>query len=171
MRNLVVMIMAIFVTGFVSAQRATEYQVKAAFLYNFTKFLEWPPAAIGSPSEPFVVGILGADPFGTHLTEIVAGESAFGKPIVIRHFSEPASMSACHILYINLPGRTAEAVKALYGKPVLTVSDDPDFCANGGIMRFFPENEMIRLEISPTAAKASNLIISSKLMRIAKLCQ
>jgi hypothetical protein len=150
-------------------QKASEYQVKAAFLFNFSKFLEWPPSAMGQAGEPFVIGILGADPFGSSLDEIVAGEKILDHPLTVKRFAGTEELDRCHILFINMPGKTSEAINALKGKSVLTVGDDNNFTRNGGIVRFFTENEMIHLEINIEAAKAANLIVSSKLLRIAKI--
>jgi len=150
-------------------QKASEYQVKAAFLFNFSKFLEWPPEAMGEPNEPFVVGVLGKDPFGSNLDEIIAGEKIMGRPMVVRRFNSTEEIDKCHILFIHVPGKTSEALNALKGKSILTVSDDEEFNAYGGIIKFYTENEMIRLEINIQAAKAANLTVSSKLLRIAKI--
>lgn len=166
-----ILLLLLFHAGTLAAQRAEEYQVKAAYLYNFSKFLEWPETAFNNHSDPFIVAILGRDPFGNHLAEIVSGETAFGRPIQIKHYASLSQLGACHILYINLPGQSDEALSALKGQSVLTVSDDPDFCRYGGIVRFFQENETIRLEISPTSAKNANLNVSSKLLRVAKICE
>ncbi len=151
------------------AQKASEYQVKAAFLCNFSKFLEWPPTAMGQPDEPFVVGVLGNDPFGNYLDEIIAGEKIMDRPMVIKRFNSIHDIDKCHILFINLPGKTSEALNTLKGKSILTVSDDQDFNRNGGIIRFYTDNDMIRLQINIDAAKNANLNVSSKLLRIAKI--
>jgi len=153
----------------VFAQKASEYQVKAAFLFNFSKFLEWPPQAMGQPGEPFVIGVLGADPFGTYLNEIIEGEKINEHPMTVKRYSNVEEVDRCHILFINVPGKTSEVISALKGKNILTVSDEIDFDKNGGIIRFFTENETIHLEINIKAAKAANLDVSSKLLRIAKI--
>ena len=151
------------------AQKASEYQVKAAFLFNFSKFLEWPAEAMGQPGAPFVIGVLGNDPFGKYLEEIIAGEKIADHPMVARRFESAEQVDKCHILYINKPGKTSEVINALKDKSILTVSDDSEFARSGGIIRFFTENEMIHLEINVQAAKAANLNVSSKLLRIAKI--
>ena len=151
------------------AQKASEYQVKAAFLFNFTKFLDWPPATMGQADEPFVIGVLGTDPFGSYLDETIAGEKIMEHPMIIKRFSTVEQIDRCHILFINEPRKTTEVLNALKGKSILTVSDDSHFCRNGGIIRFYTENESIHLEINIQAAKAANLAVSSKLLRIAKI--
>lgn len=156
--------------GKIHAQHASEYQVKAAFLFNFTRFLEWPPESFNNYKGPFVVGVYGRNPFGNFLSETVAGEEAFGRPIVVRHFGNLKDMGPCHILFIGPDVKTEEVLHIVSGKPVLTVSDDPDFCRKGGVVRFFSENDMIRLEINTDAAKFANLNVSSKLLGISKIC-
>ena len=150
-------------------QRATEYQVKAAFLFNFSKFMEWPPEAFSSPDEPFIVGVLGNDPFGRYLDEIVTGEKILGHVMTVHRYNDISEINKCHILFINKPGKTAEIINNLKGKSILTVSDDPEFNQHGGIVKFYPENEMIKLQINVSAAKEANLNVSSKLLRIAKI--
>lgn len=151
------------------AQQASEYEVKAAFLYNFSKFLEWPPGTFDNYTGPFVVGVYGRNPFGNFLAETISGEVAMGRPIRLQYFNNLNEIGTCHILFIERNAGTEEALKALEGKPILTVSEDPDFCRKGGIVRFFSESDMIRIEINPEAAKSANLTISSKLLRIAKI--
>ena len=151
------------------AQKASEYQVKAAFLFNFTKFLEWPAEAMGEPGEPFVIGVLGKDPFGNYLDELIAGEKIMDHQMIVKRFNNVEEVDKCHILFVNKPGKTSETINALKGKSILTVSDDREFNRNGGIISFFTENEMIRLQINVDAAKAAHLNVSSKLLRIAKI--
>lgn len=151
------------------AQKASEYQVKAAFLFNFSKFLEWSPEAMGEDDEPFVVGVIGTDPFGNYLDDIIAGEKMMAHPMTVKRFKSAEEIDRCHILFINMRGKTSEVLNALKGKSILTVSDDNDFSRTGGIIRFYTENETIHLEINIQAAKAANLNVSSKLLRIAKI--
>ena len=150
------------------AQKASEYQVKAAFLFNFSKFLEWPPSSF-TDAGPFLICIAGKDPFGNFLSETIAGEKAFGRDMAVMHHTGNGRKEKCHIAYISSSGNTAEMLAAHRRKGVLTVGDDPNFCRKGGIIRFYTENNMIRLEINTEAAKEAELHISSKLLRIAKI--
>src|SRR5690349_18716675 len=113
------LLLLIVLGGPVFAQKASEYQVKSAFLFNFSKFLEWPAEAMGQPADPFVIGILGSDPFGNYLDEIIAGEKIAEHPMVVRRYDSVQQVDRCHILYINLPGKTSEAINALRGKSIL----------------------------------------------------
>lgn len=164
-----ILLFFIFTLSNLQAQKASEYQVKAAFLFNFSKFLEWPPEALGAPNEPFVVGVIGNDPFGNNLDEIITGESINDHPMIVKRFKTTEEIDKCHILFINTPGKTSEVLDTLKGKSILTVGNDQDFNRHGGIIRFYTEKDMIRLQINIGAARAANLNVSSKLLRIAKI--
>jgi uncharacterized protein DUF4154 len=149
---------------------ATEYQVKAVFLYNFTQFIEWPQSAFDNPDDPFIIGIIGDDPFGSYLDETVAGEKFGTHPIEVQRYNDVKDVNYCHILYINT-GDAESAKKILTmvsDKSILTVSDDPGFYKWGGIVRFFTENNKIRLQINVELSRAAELNISSKLLSVAK---
>ena len=156
---------------FAQAQTSSEYQVKAVFLYNFTRFVDWPATSFESANSPFVIGILGSDPFGTYIDETVSGESTGEHPIVIKRFKTVKDIDNCHILFIN--STDAEAIKSILAdtkeKKILTVSDANNFASLGGIIGFFIENNKIRMQINTEAAKAASLSISSKLLGVAKI--
>lgn len=153
--------------GAEAQQQANAAQIKATFLYHFSSFVEWPPGSFAEPGSPLIIGILGADPFGNFLDELVEGEKAGGHPIVIQRFSEIKEVKKCHILFIN-SAQPAEALKALVHRSILSVGDSEQFIRSGGIIRFFLDNGKIRLEISKSAARQAKLNISSKLLRVAK---
>lgn len=141
-------------------------QVKAVFLFNFTQFVTWPPAAFNDSNAPFVIGVLGTDPFGAYLDNVVLGEKMGGHPIVVRRFEEAKDVRNCHILFIR-KSNAAEIARSLASQPMLTVSDADRFATDGGMIRFYIENNKIRLRINIAAAKAAGLSISSKLLRLA----
>lgn len=145
-----------------------EYQVKAVFLYNFTQFVEWPPEAL-SGNAPFIIGILGNDPFGSYIDETVAGETMLGHPIQVQRYEDIKDVKNCHILFISRDQQIKEVISALNNHSTLTVSDTDNFANNGGMIRFFTQNNKIRLQINPSAAKAVKLNISSKLLRVAEI--
>ncbi|TZF86405.1 YfiR family protein (plasmid) [Pedobacter sp. BS3] len=150
---------------------APEYQVKAAFLYNFTRFIDWPPDAFDSPDEPFIIGIAGKNPFGTYLQEIVSGETVNGHPIIVQHYAARKDIDNCHLLFINLNegAKIKEAISAMSQKNVLTVGNADNFLKWGGMIRFYTERNKIRFEINAAAVKAAQLEISSKLLNVAKV--
>lgn len=150
---------------------ALEYQVKAAFLFNFTRFINWPPTAFNSPNAPFIIGIIGNDPFGSYIEEIVEGEKVGNHPIAVQRYHDAKDVVNCNILFINInePARVKEILSVIDQQNLLTVSDADNFTKLGGEVRFFKEDNKIRIQINLAAAKASQLEISSKLLRIAKI--
>jgi hypothetical protein len=146
---------------------ASEYQVKSVFLFYFTQFVSWPPEAFADPKTPFVIGVLGDDPFGTDLESAVHGERVNERPIVVRHFVRVEEVDVCHILFISR-SKAAElgrVLSLLKSRSVLTVSDIDGFSRAGGMIRFLTESGKVRLRINAAAAKAAGLVISSKLLR------
>lgn len=144
-----------------------EYQVKAVFLFDFAQFAEWPAKAFASPSAPFVIGILGDDPFGPYLDDLVKGERIGRRALVVRRFRRIEDALGCHILFVSR-SKAADFPKifaALAGRSILTIGDTDDFNRAGGIVRFATESGKIRLKISLDAAKAAQLTISSKILR------
>ena len=154
-----------------SAPPAAEYQVKAAYLFNFGQFVEWPVQAYDSPNAPFVIGVVGDDPFGKILDDVVAGESLGGHAFVVRRFRSPKDIAACHILFIgrNEASRLDETLQLLKGRSVLTVTDISGAESHGAMIVLVNDRNRIRMRINVAAAKSSNLEISSKLLRPAEV--
>jgi hypothetical protein len=149
----------------------TEYQVKAVFLFNFSQFVDWPAAAFADGTSPLVIGVLGDDPFGAMLDEIVRGETVNGRPLVVRRYQSVDQVDTCHILFI---GRSQDqhldqVVAALKDRNVLTVGDFEGFTRHGGMIRFVTVGNKIRLRVNLAAAQQANLTISSKLLRPAQI--
>jgi len=154
----------------VQSPRASEYQVKAVFLFNFAQFVEWP--AVATPdSQPVIIGVLGEDPLGTFLDETVRGERLGLRPFEIRRYRELTDIRACNILFISRSEseRVGEILAALGKRPILTVSDGDDFAKRGGMIQFVNDKNRIRLRINLEAAQAANVTISSKLLRVAEI--
>jgi hypothetical protein len=149
----------------------SEYEVKAAFLFNFARFVEWPPAAFAAANSPIVLGLYGEDPFGEDLTRIIAGKTANGRPFVIRRCERPADLKSCHMAFIsssekrNLP----QAMDALKGLPVLTVGETDRFAESGGIINFVIDKNRVHFEINVDAADRAGLRMSSKLLSLARI--
>lgn len=148
-----------------------EYQVKAVFLFNFAQFVEWPPTAFATAQTPLVIGVLGEDPFGPFLEETVQGEKIGGRELAVRRFRRIEEVDACHLLFIGglSNDEQEEALAALRTRGTLTVGESESFIAQGGMIRFFTENNRIRLRINPDAAKRAGLTISSRLLRPAEI--
>ena len=148
-----------------------EYQVKAVFLFNFTHFVEWPADTFADPQAPFVIGVLGQDPFGSALDEAVRGESVNGRPLVVQRYSGVADLKPCQILFIDrsVDGAMEKALAALAHQRTLTVSDLDTATPRAVIIRFLNENQKIRLQINVDSARSAGLTISSKLLRPAQV--
>ena len=146
-----------------------EYQVKAVFLYNFTQFIEWPSTAFHGSDAPFVIGILGNDPFGKFLDEALAGEKIMGHAMKVERYQDVKDISSCHILFINPNYQLGEALTVTRNRTILTVSDAVNFMKMGGMIRFFTQNNKIRLQVNTSAVKSGKLVISSKLLRLAAI--
>jgi hypothetical protein len=149
-------------------QPAREYQIKAVFLFNFVQFTEWPSEAFTNKEQPYVIGVLGNNPFGNFLAATVKNETVRGRPLAVEYYKTVEEIETCHILYIGQSeGPHLERVLTkLKGKPVLTVSDIESATMRGTCIEFLTDRNRIKLRISPEAAKAANLTISSKLLRL-----
>ena len=150
---------------------SAEYQVKAVFLFNFAQFVEWPATAFREPQSPLVIGVLGEDPFGAYLDELVSGEKVTEHPLQVRRYQRVEDIADCHILFIGrmAPGQLERIVAQLKKRSVLTVGDGETFTRQGGMVRFVTESGKIRLRINVEAAKACGLTISSKILRPATI--
>jgi hypothetical protein len=146
-----------------------EYQVKALFLLNFTKYVEWPPASLGDTNVPIVIGLLGENKIGDDLQKVVAGKNVGGRNITIRQIESADDLSRCHILFVSSSEnkRLAEILGRLKGLPVLTVGETEQFTEQGGIINLTRKEGKVRLEINLESAAQAKLQISSKLLSVA----
>jgi len=152
---------------YADSHRPTEYQVKAAYLANFAKFVEWPPGAITDDS-PIPVCVAGQDPFGPALDSAVSGESVRGHPLVVRRIGDMRDVNGCRVLFVPSNEALIEsAVVSAERMPLLTVSDAPDFLKRGGMIKFVLDSNRVRFEINLAAAKTAGLNLSSELLRVA----
>jgi hypothetical protein len=151
--------------------RASEYHVKAVFLFNFAQFVDWSPEAFPDPDTPLVIGVLGDDPFGGFLDQTVSDERLGGRPFQVRRYQSVDEIKTCHILFISRSeGDRPEGILAsLKNRPVLTVSDADGFAERGGMIRFVTDRNRVRLQINREAAEAAHMTISSKLLRVAEI--
>jgi hypothetical protein len=156
---------------FAAADAPTEYQVKAVFVYNFSHFVDWPAKAFAAPGEPFIIGILGDDPFGARIDEAVRGEQINGHPLVVSRFHRADELGDCRILFIapSEGAQLPQIVAALTHGNTLTVSDMPRSAERGVMIQFVTENNRIRLRINAESARAAGLTINSNLLRSAEI--
>lgn len=148
-----------------SASQPSEYEVKAAFLLNFTKFIEW-PRNTNSMESPFTICILGEDPFGTSLDQIVEGEQVAQRRLAVRRIR--AVSNSCEVLFIGKSERSIAQILAEIPSGVLTVGESDDFIRQGGMIAFAVENRRVRFDIDERAAARGGLKISSKLLNVAR---
>ena len=149
---------------------AQEYEVKAVFLYNFAKFVEWSPGALGSPDEPLIIAVIGKDPFGRAL-DLIKDKTVGGRTILIRRFAGIEDLGKCHILFIASSDReeVSHIVRATKNLSILTVGELKGMGATGVVINFIIENSKVRFEINPDAANRAGLKISSHLLKLARI--
>lgn len=153
------------------AQSATEYQVKAAFLFNFAKFVEWPADAFPGVDAPLQICLLGQDPFGHEFEEVIGDKSVNGHRIEVIHPSGVPQARGCQIIFVSSSEKrqALEILRGLRGASVLTVGDTAGFAGMGGIINFVLDDGRVRFEINVKAAERAHLKISARLLTVAKL--
>jgi hypothetical protein len=147
--------------------RATDAQIKAAYLYNFGKFVRWQPAA--SSSESFDICVLGKNPFGSALTTTVSGEKIDGKTIVVKYVSNTSDAARCRILFIGSSeeGRLKSVLATARQWNLLTVSDIHGFAQRGGMIELMNQEDRVRFAVNVTATSEAGLSVSSELLKVA----
>lgn len=154
-----------------SAQvQANEYRLKAALLFHFAEFVEWPTAGRGDTEDPFLICVVGDDPFHGDLEQTVRGKFIAAKMVVTRHIKQPQEGYACHLVFIgtNESDRVSQFIATVRHMPVLTVGESDDFLQKGGIIRFCIDERKVRFEVNQEAAENAHLKISSRLLLLAK---
>jgi hypothetical protein len=165
MRRLLTLAVVMLATSALGAQEVTrEYQVKAVFLYNFAKFVEWPPSAT---TGPLTICIAGRNPLGTFLDDTVRGESVGGRPIHTRIILEPEP--GCHVMFIPDGAAVGAYLRFSRTAPTLTIGETPAFLGLGGIISFFIEDGKVRFEINPQAAERAQLRVSARLLQLSRI--
>jgi uncharacterized protein DUF4154 len=151
----------------------SEYEVKAAFLYNFAKFIEWPTDPTAPGPDVFVISILGEDPFGTTLDDLLRGKMIGPRRVVVRRVPRGQDVGPSHIVFISdsESQRLPALLKHFEGVPVLTVSDADGFAEHGGVVRLRMERSRVRLDINLAAAERAHLKISSELLKLARIVE
>jgi hypothetical protein len=155
--------------SYAEAGPALEYQIKAAFLYNFAKFVEWPANEASHPAHSIVIGVLGDDPFGGFLEQTLVGKTYHDKPLVARRVQKSEDPASFQVLFISKSeeARLGDILTSLDGASVLTVSDMDHFADRGGMIGFRREGNKVRFEINADAAARAGLTISSQLLKLA----
>jgi hypothetical protein len=152
------------------AQTASESQVKAMFLFNFVKFVQWPTESFKAPSDPIVICVPEDSTIGGAVEEAVSGKTVEGRGLVVRRISEPCRGCACHILFVGAGKTRAKVVlDEAKGSKALTVGETDGFAEEGGMINFKLVDAKVRLEINITAADREGIRISSKLLGLARI--
>ena len=155
---------------------SSEYLIKAGFIYNFAKLVEWPATAFAQQDSPIVIGILGDDPFGATLDRIVANKKINGRGFAVKRLKwgkDIKDLRDCNILFVSASEKEHidSVVDAMKWLPILTIGDAPGFAKSGGIINFTLEDNKVRFEVNVEAAKHANLTISSRLLTLATIVQ
>ncbi len=150
-----------------------EYQIKAAFLFNFMQFVEWPPTVFKNADDPFRIGVLGQDPFNAALEETVQGETISNHKIIVEHATQVDNLKNCQLIFISKSEKkyVTEILSALDDKPILTVSEIEGFAERGGGINFYLEGNKVRFEVNPDAAQHDGLKVSSQLLSLGKIVE
>ncbi|HZE61160.1 MAG TPA: YfiR family protein [Burkholderiales bacterium] len=150
--------------------RAAEVQIKAAFLYKFGEFVQWPPATFARADAPFVIGVMGADDVAAALEQVVAERTVQGRPVVVRRLRRGEALTGLHMLFIGREdsARLAETLAAAKGQPLLTVTESDNAIAHGSVINFVAEDQKVRFDIALPPAERGQLKISSRLLAVAR---
>ena len=159
------------------APDSSEYLIKAGFIYNFAKFVEWPSAAFAQPDSPIVIGVLGTDPFGSVLDRLVQDKKIGQRGFVVRRYKwgkdlkDLKDLRDCKILFVSASEKAHadEIIQLVKWLPILTVGETPGFAERGGVIRFTLEENRVRFEVNVDAAHQADLNISSRLLTLAKI--
>jgi hypothetical protein len=149
--------------------RANEFEVKAAYLYNFGRFVEWPEENAVGKNESFEICVLGADPFGRTLDTTLATGTIGGKSVAAKRITKPEEVNSCRIVFISSSEEShlKEVLAALDKTSVLTVSDIPRFSERGGMIGFVLDGNRVRFDVNLASAQGARLTMSSELLKVA----
>jgi hypothetical protein len=172
LKVLIILLVLLIVPPIAGAQSRPmdEYRVKAAFLYNFARFIEWPPEVFPDPTVSFTICVLGRDPFGRVLDNEIAGRKIDGRSVAVRRITDARRAAGCAILFVSSSERKrALAAIALCQPGILTVGEVDNETSDGMVVNFTLEGSNIRFEINPEAAEQERLRISSRLLSLATI--
>jgi hypothetical protein len=151
----------------------SEYQVKAAYLYYFTTYVDWPADTFSGSGDALVVGVLGEDPFGAILDETLRGKAVGSRRLVVKRIGNIKEARECHILFISASerDRLATILKGLDGAAILTVGEIDHFASRGGQIAFRMEDKKVRFDINVAAVERARLKISAQLMKLGRIVE
>ena len=149
----------------------TEDEVKAAYVFNFARFIEWPPAKFAGNTSPLIIGLIGNGPVGDVIGAVIQKKTINNHPLVLRRLSPADDLTLCHILFVcrSERERFADIVSAVHGAAVLTVGESDQFLERGGIINFYVDSETVKFAVNLDSSDQARLKISSKLLAVAKI--
>lgn len=168
-RRTFILIAAAGFIAIAAAQTVDEYHVKGAFVFNFAKFIQWPPETFKTPSDPLVICVLGQDQIADALKELVSRSSIDGRSALVQRLSGGQPARGCHILFVGSSENKRFRSSLRNPAGTLTVGETPGFAVNGGIINFKLEGGRVRFEINAAAAEREQFHISSKLLSLAQI--
>lgn len=160
-----------FCPTYVLAQAATDDRVKAAYIFNFAKFIEWPPQVFTAKESPMNFCVLGRSPVVDELDSSIGGKSVNGHTIMVKHLHGPDEIKDCHLIFLAASAgkQQQKLIEAAKGTPVLLVAETPGFARSGGTINFITESGRLLFEVNINAAESAHLKISSKLLALARI--
>ena len=152
-------------------QPYSEYDVKAAYLLNFTKFTDWPDEAFEQPDSPLSICIVGDDPFDGTLDKMIGGQSVNQHKLAVRRIRSAPGRRSCQVLFVGATEKSVSRILKEPGPGVLTVGELQGFLEDGGIINFVVVNRRVRFDVSLAAAESTRIKLSSKLLSVARSIQ
>jgi hypothetical protein len=161
---------ALLLCGLAQERKMPEYELKAGFLYNFAKYVEWPAKAFKDKDSPIVIAVIGKDPFGEHLEKTLKDRQAQNRRFTIERYADVDELQPCHILFIPRTEKGREEIfKKIEGWPTLTVGEAEGFAVRGGAVNILIEKDRPILEINPEVVERSKLVVQARLLKLATL--
>lgn len=150
-------------------EQNVEYQVKAAFLLNFTRFVQWPAGSFATPQSPLTICVMGKDPFGRALDDVVRGETANSRALAVERIAKTPAPGMCQVVFIGAGVSDLPRVLNALGRGVLTVGEGEKFLRDGGMIALLLDNRRVRFDVDQAAAAAAGLSLSSRLLSVARM--
>jgi len=153
------------------ADGVDEYQLKAAFIGKFVKYVAWPPERMGSNDAPIIVGVFGQDPFGERLEAAFKNRKSDEHPVLVKRFSDLDAIGKAHVLFVPAreAGSLGEILRQTKESGLLLIGESEGFAARGGVINFYLDGDKLRFEINPESAKRQHLKVSSDLLKLARI--
>jgi hypothetical protein len=169
---LLLMILALFLSPAARSQEVPVEQLKAAFLYNFVRFVDWPTNSLGPDTQPMIIGVIGNDKFANELSTLLKEKKAHNHPIVVKKLATPADAATCQVVFVadGDARRAMQVAEATKDNPILLVGESEDFLNNGGMISIVPDDKQKKLgfDVNQPAAEKRGLVISSNLLKVAR---